>query len=116
MSENSFQLRFLNPKRPINHGDGDWERGRLARNSSENPEARPSFACFRLEGLNIYDSRVDCFTICMHITIRPPDVKRGMGAFRAAARERAGLGAVVFLGDTFGALDPDTALIPVSAL
>ncbi len=49
-------------------------------------------------------------------TIRPPDVKRGMGAFRAAARERAGLGAVVFLGDTFGALDPDTALIPVSAL
>ncbi|MBR3582318.1 MAG: hypothetical protein IKO01_02600 [Kiritimatiellae bacterium] len=52
----------------------------------------------------------------MHITIRPPDVKRGMGAFRAAARERAGLGAVVFLGDTFGALDPDTALIPVSAL
>lgn len=49
-------------------------------------------------------------------TIRPPDVKRGMGAFRAAARERADLGAVVFLGDTFGALDPDTALIPVSAL
>lgn len=50
------------------------------------------------------------------VAIRASDVKRGMGAFRAAARERAGLGAIVCLGDTFGALDPQTALIPISAL
>lgn len=49
-------------------------------------------------------------------TVRAQDVKRGMGAFRAAARERAGLGAVVFLGDSFGAVDVNTALIPISAL
>lgn len=48
--------------------------------------------------------------------IRPPDVKRGMAAFRAAASERAGLGAVAFLGDSFGALDADTALIPIASL
>jgi hypothetical protein len=39
-----------------------------------------------------------------------------MGAFLAAARDRAGLGTVVFLGYTFGAVDADTALIPISAL
>lgn len=49
-------------------------------------------------------------------TIRAKDVKRGMGAFRAAASERAGLGAVAFLGDSFGALDADTVLIPISSM
>ena len=62
------------------------------------------------------DGRLHPVEIKRAITIRSQDVKRGMGAFRAAARERAGLGAVVFLGDTFGALDADTALIPISAL
>lgn len=49
-------------------------------------------------------------------TIRAADVKRGMGAFRAAAGNRADLGAVAFLGDAFGALDADSALIPIASL
>ena len=49
-------------------------------------------------------------------TIHASDVKRGMGAFRAAVGERGGIGAVVFLGGPFGALDTNTALIPVASL
>ena len=62
------------------------------------------------------DGRLHPVEIKRAATIRPPDVKRGMDAFRAAARERAGLGAVAFLGDTFGALNAETALIPISVL
>lgn len=49
-------------------------------------------------------------------SVRAADINRNMDVLRKSCDARLGLGAVVFIGSTLGALDSETALIPVGAL
>jgi predicted AAA+ superfamily ATPase len=48
--------------------------------------------------------------------VRERDVRPGMRAFRAAAGASAGTGAVLYGGETFGALDSQTVLVPIAKM
>jgi predicted AAA+ superfamily ATPase len=63
-----------------------------------------------------YEGRLHPIEIKRAASIKPGDIRLGFSAFHAAVGNRAATGSVVLIGDSFGALDAETALIPVGAL
>ena len=63
-----------------------------------------------------YEGRLHPIEVKRAASIRPGDVRAGFAAFHAAVGNRAATGSVVLIGDSFGALNGETALIPVGAL
>ena len=63
-----------------------------------------------------YEGRLHPIEIKRAAMVRPGDVRSGLAAFRAIAGQRADMGSVVLISEAFGALDRETALVPVGAL